>query len=229
MYVRPAPSSIGRHSQFCKMAKQRFVLVRLDDGGYLHAAASQQRDLEGTSSLLQLSADDHACDAAMWLEVNGSKLLRHVSTSVEMTADALSAEAGQQLQLEESSLTLERGPECLPSVTLAQLRETGWAVCHELIDPMHIARLKTACESAARPGYTGPAIVEVRPEKLFLQNLLSQEAAVVKVSTNPIVLLLATQFLGTTNVKYAHSPHVTVLKPQDGRYGPGQNWHIPLH
>ena len=149
------------------------MLVRLDDGSYLSAAAGAA----GAPPLL-LRASDHAGDdGAMWLDEGEGegRVLWHASTSVATPAAALAAEAGCQLKLERApSFVLERGLDCLPSATLAHLRAKGWAVMRELIEPAHVARLKAACDLATSPDYAGPAVVETSAEKHFVQNLLGQ-------------------------------------------------------
>ena len=213
--------------------QQRFVLVRLlADGAVVKAEQGE------------LVAVDHADDDAMWTRA-GDRLV-HALTGRELRVEpqqgslepaacgdgecvGLLDAGGRRVTVSgETSFVLQRGPERLPSASVAELDAQGWTVLPSLLHPGVVAALKQACDEATAPAYSGPALADTSgPEKTFLMNMLCHSPVVCKVSTHPVILSIAARFLRTENVKYAHSPHTTVLHPQDGSIGPGQGWVRP--
>ena len=112
------------------------------------------------------------------------------------------------------------GPEAMPSAYLRTMREQGWVCIGGIIAPEVVDGLqRAACTDA---------YAHRKPNRATPQ--FSQSPALGRTAAEPVSLWIVRQYMGTEDVRFAHTPALIVLAPDDGERNV-QGWHsdYPYH
>ena len=156
----------------------------------------------------QFSSTAQISDSVVWRQC-GETLSHHLSSeSLTLSDQAL------------NDVTIVKGPELLPSEYWKLFSENGWVCLPNILDTAVVDQLrKIACTDE----YS-----ERQPDTKTRQ--ICQSAALVKVAVDPMSLWLSRKYMGTDEVRFAHTPGIGVLTPDDGKRAV-QGWHsdYPYH
>ena len=112
------------------------------------------------------------------------------------------------------------GPADLPSASLRAMREQGWVCLEGILAPEVVDGLqRVACTDA---------YANCEPDRATPQ--FSQSPALGRAAAEPVSLWIIRQYMGTADVRFAHTPALIVLAPDDGKRNV-QGWHsnYPYH
>jgi hypothetical protein len=162
-------------------------------------------------------------DQAIW-DVQGDEFT-HCVTGLGLAATNTDNDQPCELQLhgkpvgEDGSLgdgavfTVCHGPEKLPSEYLQTLRDTGWVALTGILSASILDGLqRVGCVEA----YEGTVPARVTP--------LAQDAAIARVTVEPVSLWLTREYMQTRDIRLGHPPSVSALPPDDGKREV-QGWH----
>jgi hypothetical protein len=178
---------------------------------YLVAESGQYA---GSSDGVSVSLRDIADDEVIW-QTEGEDNVRHVASG---TVLALNREADGSVRLSPEvspeRFRIVRGPERLPSEYLAAFRAEGWVCLTSILTDDIVAGLQqVAC--------VGPWSEQIydtsRPP-------ICQSSAVGRASAEPVSLWLIRQYMGTPDIRLAHSPSMAILGRDDDERDV-QGWH----
>lgn len=156
----------------------------------------------------ELAATSKVSDAVVWRQQG--EILRHYLTDKVCEV------------IDRSLIDIEivKGPELLPSEYLRQFRLNGWVCLPDILDAVVVDNLQRV---ACTDDYS-----EFQPDTNNRQ--LCQSDALVKAAVEPLSLWLSREYMGTSEVRLAHTPGIGVLTPDDGKRVV-QGWHsdYPYH
>ena len=112
------------------------------------------------------------------------------------------------------------GPEELPSASLRKMREHGWVCLAGILAPEVVDGLqRVACTDA---------YADRKPDRATPQ--FSQSPALGRCAAEPVSLWIVRQYMGTDDIRFAHTPALIVLAQDDGKRNV-QGWHsdYPYH
>ncbi len=175
---------------------------------------SAGRYLRVTEAGLAVGRD--ADDAAMWRADAGGFV--HASGSMRVAAAGAD---GIRVEGVDGTLRPVHGPEELPSIYLAHMREHGWVCLTNVLDPALVEALE---QVACTDRYADQRYDRSVPQ------LCQGAGAVARTAAEPVSLWLVRQYMRTDAVKLGHTPGLAVLTPDDGARVV-QGWHsdYPYH
>ena len=200
-----------------------YEMVVAADGRFLGV------DRDGVIHVTEAISDD-----LMWRRRDGR--LEHARSSVVLACSAAGddryalscpdARTGKLLDAqgrsssEGTTFSIVRGPEQLPSESLAHLNTHGW-VCLAGILPPEIS--DSLQRIAGTDGYSNRI-----PDRSRRQ--ICQGSALAKTAVEPISVWLARTYMQTDDIRLAHPPAIGVMTPDDGKRTV-QGWHsdYPYH
>lgn len=150
-------------------------------------------DFLGVSDTNELATFDYTDDKAIWEQVKGTDVYRHVVTGLQLDAEPAETENGCYLRHNGNPLANDgsvrnesavfhagHGPAHLPSESLESFKQNGWACLPSIIAPGVIEELeRVSCTGRWEDGTYDRSI-----------SPLNQTAAVAKIATEPVSLWL---------------------------------------
>ena len=160
-----------------------------------------------------------ASDDTCWHTVNGG-FVNAVDANCRIDQDNLA----------QQGLTVVKGPLQLPSEHLTELREHGYTIVENILEPDAIAQLKTliaknrAEKHAEEPEHDG---------HFWMMDGISWAPELARASVHPVALWLIQQYMSTDDIHFCHQPIITTLRPAKALSGtfPEAGWHsdYPYH
>ena len=146
----------------------------------------------------------HVDDGAVWSEPAPPRLMNGGAEPLTIAdeAEVLLHMATQTLVKPEDidhAFTVVHGPAELPSVYLARFKEQGWVVLPKVLNDGIVKEMQALAELP--PDRTPP---------------LCQGSVVARASTEPLSLWLMREYMGTQDIRFAHTPAVQLLSKEDG-------------
>ena len=196
-----------------------YEMVVAADGRFLGV------DPDGDVHVTEAISDD-----LMWRRRDGR--LEHSQSSVVLACGATDGDrhtlsyAGKPLDAhgrpssEGAAFSIVRGPEQLPSASLAHLKTYGW-VCLAAILPPEIT--DSLQRIAGTDGYSNRT-----PDRSRRQ--ICQGSALARTAVEPVSVWLARAYMQTDDIRLAHPAAIGVMTPDDGKRTV-QGWHsdYPYH
>ena len=198
----------GRH--FSLLLAPDGALLAIDEGG----ATSVSQDAD---------------DRVLWQAIDGG--YRHVATGRVLTAEPHDdgcrlADEGRTLNTtgqptgEPALFVVAHGPEQPPSDYLREFKAQGWVCLTSILARETVLELQRVAGT--------DAFRHLEPDRETPQ--FSQSAALARTAAEPVSLWLIRQYLGTADIRFAHTPALIVLTKDDGQRNV-QGWHsdYPYH
>lgn len=188
--------------------------VRIEPASHRHcllvAADGTMLAAQGDGGLAPSAVAD---DAVVWDAT--AEGYRHAASgrTAPAASDGTVAAAGRVFQP-------RHGPEDMPSASLRTMREQGWVCLAGILAPEVVDGLqRVACTDA---------YADCKPDRTTPQ--FSQSPALARTAAEPVSLWIIRQYMGTDDVRFAHTPALIVLAPDDGERNV-QGWHsdYPYH
>lgn len=181
-----------------------------------------------------LGADDNnelciACvgnDQILWEELEEGRKFRHVVTRETVIASSTQSgkvtvsHRGTPVTLDDPpesgpvELSVVRGPSELPSSYLSHMKEHGWVCMTALLRPEVVDGLEKVSGTGKYEGNTKPN----------WHNPIAHHASVGQAAAEPVSLWVTREYMQTNQIRFAHSPSLAVLPPDDGERDV-QGWH----
>lgn len=160
-----------------------------------------------------LAPAEVADDGVVWDAVDGGFTNVASGHSVAAQEDGTVAAAGR-------TFAAAHGPEALPSASLGVLREQGWVCLTGILAPDLVDDLQRLAGTDGHPSR--------KPDRTTPQ--FSQGPALARAAAEPISLWIVREYLRTQDIRFAHTPALIVLTPDDGKRNV-QGWHsdYPYH
>ena len=196
--------------------RERFAerVVRVEASGqrYSLLAAADGR-LLGVDADGRLQACAAADDGTIWKALPSG--YRHV-----VRDRVLSAAADGRVPFDGHWFAPSRGPEQLPSQYLRTLQREGWVCLTSILPSALVDELQRV---ACTDGYAAREPDRTTPQ-------FSQSVALARTAAEPVSLWVVRQYLGTPDIRFAHTPALIVLTQDDGKRNV-QGWHsdYPYH
>ncbi len=214
------------------------------DSHYYLAENSAGQYLSGANEVFSVCS--YTGDDGMWV-IDGS-ILRNATGSLSVALSEMPSKSGQEksFQLKDkegNSITdsgtsgepagvfnLIAGPDRLPSVHLAELRQEGLTLLARVLMPSAVNRLKAQIAARREQRYADESVYD---GQFWMRDGLSWSPDLARAVTHPVALWLLQQYLETDDIHFCHSPVITTLKPAKALKGtfPEGGWHndYPYH
>lgn len=214
------------------------------DSHYYLAGNSAGQYLSGANDVFSVCS--HTGDDCMW--IMDGPILRNATGSLSIELTGIPAESGQEasFQLEDregNSITdsgtlgqptgvfnLYAGPDRLPTVHLAELRQEGITVLARVLMPSAIKRMKEQFADRRAQKHADESDFD---GQFWMRDGLSWSPDLARAITHPVALWLLQQYLETDEIHFCHSPVITTLKPAKALLDtfPEGGWHsdYPYH
>lgn len=132
--------------------------------------------------------------------------------------------------LAQRGLNVMAGPARLPSEHLAEIRDQGYTIVENILEPDAIARLKAQIAGNRAKNHTNEPDHDGH---FWMMDGITWAPDFVHASVHPVALWLIQQYMSTNNIHFCHQPIITTLRPARDLAGtyPEAGWHsdYPYH
>ena len=192
-----------------------YYFLEFEDGAYL--GVNEDREL-----CISCVGDDQI----VWESLDDGRKFRHVASGETVTlapcaSGKVNATHRGELVTQDDDpsgkayeLSVVRGPDQLPSSYLNHMHEHGWVCMSAILRPEVVDGLEKV---SGTEKYEGQSV----PNR---HNPISQHVAVGQTAAEPVSLWVTRQYMGTNQIRFAHSPSLAILPPDDGERDV-QGWH----
>lgn len=192
-----------------------YYFLEFEDGAYLGVDANNELSIACVGN-----------DQIVWERLNEGREFRHVVTGEVVVATP--SHSGRVTVLHRDTpvtlddqpesgpveLSVVRGPSDLPSVYLDHLERHGWVCMPQILRPEVVDGLESVSGTGAYEGKTTPT----------WRNPIAAHVAVGQSAAEPVSLWVTREYMHTNQIRFAHSPSLAVLPPDDGERDV-QGWH----
>ncbi|MCY3884914.1 MAG: hypothetical protein OXG24_08375, partial [Gammaproteobacteria bacterium] len=194
---------------------QFYYYLEFEDGAYL-----------GVDDANELCVACAGNDQIVWEVLEGGHKFRHAVSGETVVASptkpgkVVVAHRDTPVTLDDQpesgpiEFSVIRGPSDLPSTYLTHLKEHGWVCMPALLRPEVVDGLEKVSGTGKYEGNTKPN----------WRNPIATHVAVGHAAAEPVSLWVTREYMQTNQIRFAHSPSLAVLPPDDGERDV-QGWH----